>query len=98
MLIVNDNLIDFNIDKRFETLAELYKAFFPFRVAIERLHKTHDGFMQHIDSDCYVRWNDEAVEFCKGILYTAFCLGYIDDYNYSHFSCVLCRYKSFYYK
>jgi len=92
--------IDIDVSKKFETLADLYKGFRPFRVGIRSLHKSHSDFMRHMRSkrtirDCYSAWNDEAVEFCFGILFTAFALEYIDSDNYDYFICVLRRYKSY---
>lgn len=83
------------MDKKFETLSDLYKGFRPFRFGIRSLHKSHSDFMRHMRSDCYAAWNDETVEFCFGILYTAFALEYIDSDNYDYFLCVLRRYKSY---
>ena len=96
MLIVNDNLIDFSMDKKFETLAELYNGFWAFMIGMQSLHKAHSDFIRYPDNFLLTKLNDEAIEFCLGILYTAFCLEYIDGYNYRHFVCVLSRYKSFY--
>lgn len=83
------------MDKKFETLADLYKGFRPFRAGIRSLHKAHSDFMRHMRSDCYSSWNDETVEFCFGILFTAFALEYIDSDDYDYFICVLRRYKSY---
>lgn len=82
------------MDKKFETLTELYKGFRAFRVCMNHLHKAHSDFLNHLDSKIYARWNDESVEFTKSVLFTAFSLGCIDEFNYSYFDSVLFRYAS----
>ena len=83
------------MDKKFETLADLYKGFQAFRVAMQSLHKAHSDFLNHLHSDCYARWNDESVEYCRGVIFTALCLGFIDACTFNYFNGVLRRYKSY---
>lgn len=84
------------MDKKFETLMDLYKGFRPFKVCMKSLYKAHSDFLNHLNSDSYAKWNDEALEFSKGVVFSAFSLGYIDECNYDHFICVLFRYASYY--
>ncbi|MBP1565422.1 MAG: hypothetical protein J6A58_06700 [Oscillospiraceae bacterium] len=86
------------MDKKFETLTDLYKDFGAFRLAFKYLHKAHSDFMRNEYSRCYAGWNDEAVQFAEGVLYTALCLEYIDGCHYEYFVDVLSRYKSYHSK
>lgn len=83
------------MDVNFTNLIDVYYGFQAFRIGFQSLYKAHNNFINHIDSDCYAEWNDEAVEFCKGVLFTARCLGLIDEYNHDNFVCILNRYKSY---
>lgn len=89
------------MNEKFETMVDLYKDFLAFRLAFKGLHKAHIDFMLnehsscYVDSICYAVLNDEAVQFAEGVLYTALCLEYIDEFHYTYFVGVLSRYKSY---
>ncbi|MBE6843299.1 MAG: hypothetical protein E7510_10800 [Ruminococcus sp.] len=83
------------MNEKFETIVDLYKDFRAFRLAFKYLHKAHIDFMRNEHSRCYAGWNDEAVQFAEGVLYTALCLEYIEEFHYTYFVGVLSRYKSY---